>query len=294
MAGQYHHGELAVQRRAGIEDIGCSGRSALPDNFAAFAATARLVVLASAGADGTVWASLLTGPPGFATAIRPDVLEVRALPADGDPGLENLRRQEDVGLLVFDPATRRRIRVNGRAHLVDRGFDVRIQETYGNCRQYIQMREYLADGNGGPPAPGTEAELLSPAQQERIAGADTFFIATRAPGSGADASHRGGRPGFVEVTDARTLHFPDYPGNNFFNTLGNLELEPRAGLLFVDLERGDVLQLTGTARVIWDEAVVWRHRGAQRVIRFDLARVIDRAHASPLRMRLLEYSPFNP
>lgn len=293
MSGKYHRGELAVQRRAGVEEIGYSARSALPANFQAFAATARMVVLASADRDGAVWASLLAGEPGFASAVRDDLFRVQALPCEDDPGRQNLRAQDDIGLLVIDPQTRRRIRVNGRASLLDGGFDVRVHETYGNCRQYIQSREYLPDGSGLPP-PSISGDLLTAAQQDRIRRADTFFIATRAPGIGADASHRGGRPGFVEVSDPRTLQFPDYPGNNFFNTLGNLELDPRAGLLFVDFESGDVLQLTGVARVIWDRSLAARYPGAQRLIRFEMARTIDHPRASPLRMRLLEYSPFNP
>jgi predicted pyridoxine 5'-phosphate oxidase superfamily flavin-nucleotide-binding protein len=183
--------------------------------------------------------------------------------------------------------------VNGRVSLFDGGFDVQVRETYGNCRQYIQSREYLPDRDGGAAA-STAGDRLSAAQQERIRRADTFFIATHAPGIGADASHRGGRPGFVEVSDPHTLCFPDYPGNNFFNTLGNLEMDPHAGLLFVDFEGGDVLQLSGAARVLWDKSLAARYPGAQRLVRFDIARTIDRPGASPLRMRLLEYSPFNP
>ena len=293
MSETYHRGELSVQRRAGVDGVGYSGRSVIPPHFAAFAETARMAVLSSADQEGAVWASLLTGEPGFAWAFRPDVFRVEALPRDGDPGRVNLATQDDVGLLVFDPGTRRRIRVNGRATLIDGGFDVRIHETYGNCQQYIQRREYLRDGNGARPAISS-ADLLSAAQQERIRRADTFFFGTRAPGIGADASHRGGRPGFVEVSDARTLLFPDYPGNNFFNTLGNLEVDPRAGLLFVDFENGDVLQLTGAAHVLWDASAAARYPGAQRLLRFDTARVLDAPSASPLRMRLLEYSPFNP
>ena len=62
---------------------------------------------------------------------------------------------------------------------------------------------------------------------------------------GADISHRGGRPGFVRV-DGDVLTIPDFRGNRYFNTLGNLIAEPRASLLFVDFETGDLLQLQGS------------------------------------------------
>jgi hypothetical protein len=68
--------------------------------------------------------------------------------------------------------------------------------------------------------------------------------------SGVDVSHRGGKPGFVRLDDDCTLIVPDFSGNCQFNTFGNLELNPRAGMLFVDFDRGNLLYLTGTAEVI--------------------------------------------
>nr|HRD10520.1 pyridoxamine 5'-phosphate oxidase family protein [Mycobacterium sp.] len=83
-----------------------------------------------------------------------------------------------------------------------------------------------------------------------IESADTFFLGTTHPEAGNDASHRGGPAGFVRVTDER-LWWPDYPGNNMFNSFGNLAVDPTAALLFVDFRTGDTLQLSGTATVDW-------------------------------------------
>ena len=116
-----------------------------------------------------------------------------------------------------------------------------------------------------------------------VAGADTFFIATWHPGGGADASHRGGRPGFVRVLDDRTLEFPDYPGNNMFNTLGNLVGHPRAGLLFVDFERGDLLQLTGRAKIRWEPATAVRRGRSRRSARLPAAARCASSWSSPRR-----------
>jgi predicted pyridoxine 5'-phosphate oxidase superfamily flavin-nucleotide-binding protein len=127
--------------------------------------------------------------------------------------------------------------------------------------------------------------VLDARQGAAIAAADTFFIASWHPAGGADASHRGGRPGFVEVRDERTLEFPDYPGNNMFNTLGNLAGHPRAGLLFADFERGDLLQLTGRARVLGEHAVR---------IRIDVEEVRATPAGTSLRFELVESSPSNP
>lgn len=94
--------------------------------------------------------------------------------------------------------------------------------------------------------------MLTERQQDWITAADTFFIGSAHVQAGTDASHRGGNPGFVQVHDSRTLRWPDYAGNNLFNTLGNLNVEARAGLLFLDFEHGHTLQLTGSATVSWE------------------------------------------
>lgn len=116
---------------------------------------------------------------------------------------------------------------------------------------------------------------LGPAEQAIIAAADTFFIATAYQStldiaSGVDVSHRGGNPGFVRIDDPQTLTIPDFPGNCQFNTFGNLELNPCAGLLFLDFDRGDLLYLTGTAEVLWEGDPISRYPGAERLMRFYL------------------------
>ena len=80
------------------------------------------------------------------------------------------------------------------------------------------------------PSPARHGSLLTADRRDWILRADTLFVASAHPGQGADASHRGGRPGFVQIPHPQTLRIPDYPGNNTFNTLGNFENYPHAGL----------------------------------------------------------------
>ena len=112
-------------------------------------------------------------------------------------------------------------------------------------------------------------------------------IATASEG-GADVSHRGGPRGFVRLSreaGATVLAFPDYRGNFFFNTLGNLHTNPRAGLLFADFATGDVLMLTGRTEVIWDGPELASFLGAQRVVHFTVARGVILPASLPLRVR---------
>src|SRR5712691_4864769 len=63
-----------------------------------------------------------------------------------------------------------------------------------------------------------------------------FFLATADADGQPDVSYKGGMPGFVRVLDERTLAFPDYDGNGMFKSLGNLLVNPKVGLLFLDFE----------------------------------------------------------
>ena len=287
MSSPFHPGEREVQRRAGLAEEASSvggiiARDVTPA-IARFLARQRLAVAASLDAGGRVWASLLTGPPGFLAPAGPQRLRIAAAPIAGDPLGENLGAggRRDLGVVVLDPRTRQRMRVNGTGRLDDHGVEIDIRQVYGNCPKYIQLRESEGDVPPAPSAPRV-ATSLDARQRGWIAAADTLFIASFHPEGGADASHRGGRPGFVRILAPDRLAFPDYPGNAMFNTLGNLVEYPRAGLLFVDFTSGDVLQLAGTARVEEDRTVL-----------FDIEEARETRAASPLRFRLLEYSPAN-
>jgi predicted pyridoxine 5'-phosphate oxidase superfamily flavin-nucleotide-binding protein len=282
----FHSGEREVQRRAGVaEDASRVGRiigRTLTPAVARFLARQRLAVASSVDAEGRVWASLLTGPAGFLAPAGPERLRIAAQPMAGDPLATNLAARPELGLLVFDPRTRQRMRFNGLGRRDEHGWLVQLRQAYGNCPKYIQLREREPDVPPSP-APPRVANRLDLRQRAWVETADTLFIASFHPEGGADASHRGGMPGFVRVLGPDRLAFPDYPGNAMFNTLGNLVEYPQAGLLFVDFTSGDVLQLTGRTRLEDDRGVVFA---------IDEAR--ETRAASPLRFRLVEYSPANP
>lgn len=299
MTLSFHDGELSVQAQAGVQEqahrIGQSIRATIPSAAQAFLREPPLVLVGSRDTQGHVWASLLTGAPGFVEARDERTVHIGAMPTPGDPLWGTLRAGAMVGLLAIDLATRRRMRVNGMvARESGGGFVVRAQQVYANCPKYIQARhlEIVAQ----VPAPGIaqHGQRLTPAQQDWIAGADTLFIASAHPVGGADVSHRGGRPGFMQIVDTSTLLLPDYAGNTMFQTLGNIQAQPQAGLLLLDFERGATLQLSGTARLIWDQKRVATFAGAQRLIEIRISRTIEIAHASPLRATSVARSPFNP
>ncbi|MDC0659880.1 pyridoxamine 5'-phosphate oxidase family protein [Leisingera sp. SS27] len=271
----FHAGEQEMQRRAGkremAEKLGRRMiRPFMPDQHREFFAQLPFLVAGAVDADGWPWASLLSGAPGFAVSPDPEHLQVTLNRTAEDPVQAAIREGAPLGLLGIELHSRRRNRLNGRVTSAGRnGFNVRVDQSFGNCPQYIQERDLTPANDVSPAAPQTFTRLL-PEHSARIAQADTFFVASHIPAAaapereGVDVSHRGGRPGFVRVA-GNTLTIPDFRGNNHFNTLGNFLLNPRAGLAFPDFETGSLLLLTGTVELLAeDHPELAGFEGAQR------------------------------
>ncbi|OBH25070.1 pyridoxamine 5'-phosphate oxidase [Mycobacterium sp. E342] len=252
----FHEGETATQRRAGVEAEakrleGMLDATGLSVGAARFLASQRFAALTGRDRDGVLWISPLAAQPGFLRG-QDDILHVSTLPRDGDP-LHEIPSGQQVGLIAIDFATRRRLRVNGDlVSADDRGMTVRVDQSYGNCPKYIHRRPIEVARLAAPRSQRAgRATLLDPSAQAMIATSDTFFLGTTHPSRGSDASHRGGPPGFVRVDSPNRLWWPDFPGNNVFNSHGNLAVDDEAALLFVDFDTGAVLHVTGTAQVRW-------------------------------------------
>jgi uncharacterized protein len=277
----FHAGELAVQQQAGVRDeaarlVRMLEPAQLRGGMAAFLAGRTSAVITGRDASGRLWTSPLAGPPGFLEVVSPAVLAVRASLPEADP-LYGLPPGQPVGLVVVEFATRRRVRVNGvLAAASDGTLTVEAEQAYGNCPQYIRQRVVGPDTIGRPGGDVRRGAALS-ARDAQLAGtADTFFLGTTHPGRGSDASHRGGPPGFVAVRADGRLCWPDYPGNNLFNSLGNLAVEPAAALLFADFGTGRTLQLSGTAEVEWNAAAPTEDASTGRRVCFSPERLVAR------------------
>lgn len=302
----FHRGELELQTRTGSRESVAAFthkaiRSHMPDQHRQFYEQLPFVVLGSVDEHGNPWASLLSGKPGFMHSPQPTRLDIHARALPGDPLASSLAVGKRLGLIGLDPTTRRRNRVN--MHVVassETGFSLEVDQSFGNCPQYIQRRsiDYIRE----PDQLGQEhhvapLESLDEAASTLIARADTFFVSSyvdvtdRPDKEGVDVSHRGGLPGFIKV-DGNTLTIPDYAGNHFFNTLGNFLVNPRAGLLFVDFQSGELLQLSGTVDVLEDnDPALQSFEGAERGWRFHVQQGLRTLDALPFRSSFMDYSP---
>jgi uncharacterized protein len=299
----YHVGEQALQTRAGARDLaeraGRKGiRDYMPDQHRQFFAELSCVFIGSLDRAGRPWASILFGAPGFVHSPHDRRLDIAAAPIRGDPLGGNLRPGAAVGVLGIQLETRRRNRMNGRVIETGAGsFAIGVDQSFGNCPKYIQARSVCMPGDAPSVDAGSvaraETRILSAGAAALVKQADTFFVATASaragvsdPVEGADVSHRGGRPGFVDVREENgqsVITAPDFAGNSYFSTFGNILLNPKAGLLFLDFATGDVLMLTGAAEVAWDAPELERFPGALRFLRVRVDEGLLIARAVPLR-----------
>lgn len=311
----FHAGERLLQQRAGVRERlaeigGRVIRDHMPMQHRELFRQLPTLVVGSVDAQRRPWASMLVGKPGFVHDPDERSLRVDALPSPSDPLAAHLAIGAPLGLLGLEPHTRRRNRMNGRVQALDEGgFVVAVEQSFGNCPQYIQARtpawldEPAAASRPHPIETG--GATLGERARAMVQAADTFFIATAAPptasaasaatrSAGVDVSHRGGKPGFVRIDHGAAgsvLTFPDFRGNFFFNTLGNIVAHPYAGLLFVDYDSGDVLQLTGEALVIEGGHEVLRFDGAQRLVRIGVRSSLLVRGALPLRWSAPQAAP---
>jgi ferredoxin-NADP reductase/predicted pyridoxine 5'-phosphate oxidase superfamily flavin-nucleotide-binding protein len=306
VASPFHEGEREIQTRLGVrdqlEDIGQRFiRSYMPDEHREFYGQLPYLLIGSIDESGRPWASIMVGRVGFVRTLDKVTLSINTPRIQGDPLNANVGLGSPVGVLGIQYDARRRNRLTGKVVSASReSLEIRIDQAFGNCPQYIQARE--PELLAGIDEVGTNRPIVSlPRLNERakaiVGSADHFFIATHYSSDsgdvahGADVSHRGGKPGFVRIEDDRTLTFPDFTGNSHFNTLGNIAKNPRAGLLFIDFDSGDLLYLTCSAEIIWDGEEKRAFNGAERLVRFTLDEGALIEGAMPIRWRFIDYSP---
>lgn len=305
MRDPFHEGERHVQERTGEREAalrnGVIVGTVIPSRALPFIAQQRMLALGSVDEEGAVWASVWFGARGFVSS--PDggsVVIERTLadPGHDDVAWSNLRVGVDVALLAIDLESRRRLRINGVVRALDEErVEVSVREAYPNCPKYIQRRQVRGYTGARPDAePAVRGVALDDVRSRLIERADTLFVASRHPARGLDVSHRGGEPGFARVVGANRLRIPDYHGNSMFNTIGNLMVDDRAGLLFLDFEGGRLLQLTGTAAVRFDVEEDPRQPtgGTGRYWDFHVARWADRPATTRFAWESLDASPYNP
>ncbi|KAF5360182.1 hypothetical protein D9758_011331 [Tetrapyrgos nigripes] len=233
--------------------------------------------------EGRPWGSILAaedGLPGnhFIRNSKYTTLAIRAKVWEGEPFLENAKlfkggKEGEERMLIagigLEFSTRRRNKLAGWVSKLEQKdskvfeLELIVNQSLGNCPKYITTRQFVPYLNTKPSIKYQKPQLPSGSRlpDEVIAfihNSDTVFIGTTYAAPTEDAkkypSHvgmnqRGGRKGYIRVSpsDGRTVVVPDYSGNRFLTSLGNIEASPLASLTFVSFTTGSILYITGEA-----------------------------------------------
>lgn len=316
----FHKGEIAWQQAVGAQKSVMSYapqfiRPNLTDQHCDFYEQLPFLVAAARDEHGAMWATLLEHTTTLGddddddsnntnlvqTLADRTTMRIQALPVAGD-ALETAfdeKEPNDLGLLGIQFETKRRNRVNGRAVIDGKSLLFTVDQAFGNCPQYIKSRTdwyrtpTVSDSNGSSTDKKSKqhtssSNRLTKNQMQWIESTETMFVASGYREDevdrrhGNDASHRGGPPGFVRAIQDNEIVWTEFQGNNHFNTLGNILLDPRIGIAVPEFSTGSLLQVSGTATVEMET----RNGLQQRIVRMRIAAVNELPAASlPIRWR---------
>ncbi|KAJ0398950.1 hypothetical protein ATCC90586_000184 [Pythium insidiosum] len=317
-----HPGELFVQQQLGVP-LGVSPSAYVSDEMpmqhALFFSNLLYFAICTLDQHGRVWSTILVGSGETLSPIRAldvETLVGEAQVAPGDPFVRSLvdtaSRQRLWAGLGVDFANRRRNKVAGT--IEDFGFDgsdlgllLKTNENMGNCPKYITERHLVPHERSARLALDAfdQSVPLSSAEIAVIEQASTLFLGTRhitndPRTTDLGLNHRGGAPGFVriernEIGDAIALIIPDFSGNRFYQSLGNIQTDGVVGLVIPCFQSGDLVHVTGTAENLFNEAAEAVMPRVQALTRITVTGHVYIEHALPLQMIGPEMlSPYNP
>ena len=322
----WHDGELQVHRKLGGPGRDNPNSSVLLQQGAILLQSATLLAIGTVDDQSRPWTTIWGGEPGFARPLGASMVGIKT-PVDsnhdavlgalginnGHLGEESLQQMagKPMGGLTIDLNRRKRVKLAGKmvAGAVavpedSEGGDVQgqiqlvtqIEQSLGNCPKYLNRKDIK-------PAQ-TRAKLISsePSLSERamdlIHKADLFFISSIHATEGMDTNHRGGAPGFTRVTNDTggnsVIVWPEYSGNKLYQTLGNLEINPMAGLVFPDFDTGDVLYLTGQTETLFKTDANALIPKSNLAVKLTVTGAKLVQQGLPFRGSLVESSPYNP
>ncbi len=304
MTETFHKGELAVQQKTGeaimASSVGRIISNTIHKRMHLFIEAQTMAIVSSIDTHDTIWVSVLFGNIGFISVLNQQTLSIDKLTTYStkkDILYDNIEAKNDIGLLLIELSTRRRFRINGTVQTTKNTIEISVKEAYANCPKYIQQRVINIPKDYKPIHTTTEKETeLNQNIKNWITQADTFFIGSNSNHNKLDASHRGGNKGFIEII-GDTLKIPDYKGNSMYNTLGNIYQNSKAGLLFIDFEKGSILQLTGTSTILFDqnsEEDLLKTGGTGRYLVFTVEKWIKTENHHKVAWKFISNSPFNP
>ncbi|WP_121626815.1 pyridoxamine 5'-phosphate oxidase family protein [Poseidonibacter antarcticus] len=155
----------------------------------------------------------------------------------------------NIGMIGLNFEKAMRIRINGKGKIKSNKLYLSIDEIYSNCPKHIKRRVLQEDTKILENQTIQKGRKLNEEIINIISNIDTFFIATSHKEKGLDVSHKGGNKGFLKVLETNQLAFKDVPGNNLYNTIGNIYTNPNINIFFIDFKNYDTYHIKGIASI---------------------------------------------
>jgi NAD(P)H-flavin reductase len=318
----WHMGEKEIQAAMHVEDIDNPTVPQLSPQLSNHLQIAPLISVGTLDKDGRPWTTLLGGETPLSQPLGGGIIGLRTpVIARYDPVVEALVggeakgevvREEGKGRMIsgltIDLQSRKRVKLFGRmiagalskkddgeAAVVEMQVVLKVEQSLGNCPKYLNKKKIEPAISN--PRLVSDSTRLSPQAVELIAKADLFFISSSNQDQDMDTNHRGGPTGFIRVSqDASTtvLYWPEYSGNRLYQTLGNLQINPVAGICIPDFDTGDMLFLTGTTQVLMHEHAAAVLPRSNLCVRLTITAARFVSQALPFRGHRGEPSPYNP
>ncbi|WP_299673364.1 pyridoxamine 5'-phosphate oxidase family protein [uncultured Tenacibaculum sp.] len=305
MRQPFHEGELELQKKYKAYHPPKLVERLLKDHILneliPFIEQQTTIIISTTDEENHIWTSMIIGKKGFIKVQNPKQLDIflnKTQHNEKDIFLTNIQTNTNVGLLFIDTASRTRYRINASAEIINDTITFSITEAYPNCPKYIQQRVLsISEEKTSVKSEQTTGTILNDFQRNWITNADTFFLGSVNKHGNMDASHRGGPKGFIQLLENDILKIPDYIGNNLFNTLGNFLQCPKSGLLFIDYENGNALQLSGSTTLVLDQENtedLETTMGTGRYWLFKPEKWIQTKTYYTADWEFISFSPFNP
>lgn len=305
-ASVFHEGEKSFHKALGIEErmdeLGKRMmRDHMPDQHRDFFAQLPMIHICALDENGHPCAILRTGNPGFISSPDEYTLIINSIPLAGEPENLQLGKGSKISIVGVEFATRRRNRLNATilSHQ-DNKLEMRVDMSFGNCPKYIQIRNMFPPEKIETKPEVFHSKSLSETERKIISSVDTLFIASRSPvindepKNGVDINHRGGNPGFIEILDDETIQFPDYLGNNMFNTFGNIVGDPRIAIQLIDFESKALLHIQGRAEIITLDGKFDGNPDMGRRVQIKIENITIATDALPFVPEFISWSPMLP
>ena len=302
----FHEGEKSFHKSLGIEDrmdeLGKRiMRNYMPDQHREFFAQLPMIHICVLDENDHPCAILRTGKPGFIASPDEYTLTINSEPLAGEPQNLQLGQGSKISIVGVEFATRRRNRLNATITSNDNGkLEMRVDQSFGNCPKYIQIRNMFPPKDTQKETVIFTSNEIDETSRKIISSVDTLFIASRSPvindepKNGVDINHRGGNPGFIQILDDQTIQFPDYLGNNMFNTFGNIVGDPRVSLQLVDFENATLLNIKGKAEIITLDGKFDGNPDMGRRVKIRIEQITIAKDVLPFNPEFISWSPMLP